>query len=119
MDESFSSWNASSSFPYFVAPEGSQSPETLDLSTLTTSMVYNWVSDYENGSVSTSQYSSQYDWNQAFFRLAMLDDKDVSEVPYGAKVAWSEQAESYFANLTYVYEICDCDCMKYVAVWNM
>lgn len=99
MQNAFGSWNATGfAFPYFATPE---TRETLDVTTLKLADLYNWIAAYGSGAVITSQFTSMYDWNQAFFRLAMLnDDTPTREVAFVNEQAWSAEARRGLANLT-------------------
>lgn len=91
MKNSFQSWNAEHTFPFFATNE---TRETLDLTQLHMWQLYNWVGDYEaspGNKAIVSQFNYAYDWNQAFFFKSMAVEEPPSRVYPEDKTTWSQE----------------------------
>jgi hypothetical protein len=97
MSDSIPVWNAlEGGFPLFVVPSNvSTNPrEDLDLTTVSLPLVYRWVAEYFPEHL-WSQFSSAYDWNQAFFLKTQKIDKNTI-IDSQDKIDWNAEMNALY-----------------------
>lgn len=101
MRDAYSNWNTADVMPWDIFPTEKQGNRTnTDMLAVSLANFYAYAAA-ANPNATFSQYTSAYDENQAFFRLAMIDgDAPRGEPPLSEKLAWAAEMRGVYANTT-------------------
>ncbi|GBG25719.1 Pectin acetylesterase 3 [Hondaea fermentalgiana] len=97
--ESFPSWKVTDggAFDFDIVPSGTLT-DPLDLTNLTMGVLYQWAAEAFPDAV-FSQYSSAYDWNQAFFLLVQKVGSSTDPVA-ADKLTWNAEMRTMYDSIS-------------------